>query len=114
MLPQSPCAPGNGSRALCHVVAPELTCWTRSCGTRGGSGGPPEPRGGGPELPSAWQYLSPLTWRAGVRSCRTRGGAWMFAPPLILTWSLYAGLPGLQGIDKYCHIFNVPPDIKVI
>jgi hypothetical protein len=34
----------TGFRAQCHVMAPELTCWAQSCGTRGGSGAPLPPR----------------------------------------------------------------------
>jgi hypothetical protein len=61
---------------------------------------PPELRGGGPELPGAWLYLSPLTWGAEIQSCKTRDGAWMLDPPLVLTLSLYAGVPDLQGTDS--------------
>jgi hypothetical protein len=77
------------------MMAAELTCWAQSYGTRGGSGAPPEPRSEGPELSGAWQYLSPLIWGAEIWSYGTRGGAWMLAPPLVLTWSLYVGVPDL-------------------
>jgi hypothetical protein len=100
MLLQSHCAPCSrvhslvpcgGSRA--HLLGSEL--WdTRRLRSL------PELRGGGPKLPGTWQYLSPLTWGAGIQSCGTSGGVWMLALLLVLTWSLYAGVPGLQGIDS--------------
>jgi hypothetical protein len=76
------------------VVAPELICWVRSCGTRGDTGAPPpELRGRGLELPDAWQHLSPLNWGAGIQNYGTHVGAWMLVPSLVLTWSLYTGYP---------------------
>jgi hypothetical protein len=55
-FPGAPVRRATGSRAPCHVVAPELTYWARSCGTRGGSRTSP-----------------PRSREAGVQSCRSRG-----------------------------------------
>jgi hypothetical protein len=96
-FPRAPMHPATRSEAPCHVVALELTCWARSYGTHGGSEAPlpPKPRGEGPKLSGAWQYLSPLIWGVGIQSYGTCGGVWMLAPPMVLTWSLYAGVSDL-------------------
>jgi hypothetical protein len=89
----------TGSGALSHVVAPELTCWAWSCGTLGGSEAP-RSREAGSKVVERMADLSPLTWGARIQSWGTCGNVWMHASPLVLTWSLYAGVPDLQGSDS--------------
>jgi hypothetical protein len=73
----------------------------------------------GPEPRGMWQHQSPpqmwgevrshmtcgstgahLSSEREVQSHRARGSAWMHALPLVLTWSLYVGVLGLQGTDS--------------
>jgi hypothetical protein len=54
----------------------------------------------GLELEDTWQRRSPPQLECEVRSSKTRGSAWMHALLLVLTLSLYAGVPALQGTDS--------------
>jgi hypothetical protein len=47
-----------------------------------------------------WQRPSPPRQGGVVWSCQTHGNAWWHALCLVLTWCLYAGVPGLLGTDN--------------
>jgi hypothetical protein len=72
------------SGAAGHVTASELTSAGRQ----------------GPKPQETWQHRSLPQSGGEVRSRRTRGRAWMHALLLVLTLSLYVGVPGLQGTDS--------------
>jgi hypothetical protein len=99
-FPGAPVRRATGSRAPCHVVAPELTYWARSCGTRGGSRtSPPGAERRGSRV--ADHVAVPEPSHFGSRDLELRD-SWRRVdarPAQVLTWSLYAGVPGLQDID---------------
>jgi hypothetical protein len=55
----------------------------------------------GPKLQDAWQCRSPSQQGGWVWSCRTRDTAWIHAMFLVLTQSMYMGVPGMYGTDRY-------------
>jgi hypothetical protein len=54
----------------------------------------------GPEPHDTWQRWSPSQQGGEVRSHMARGSVWMQALLLVLTLSLYVGVPSLQGTDS--------------
>jgi hypothetical protein len=72
------------TRAEGHVTAPELTSAWR--------------RGTGPC--DTWWRRRPLLQGGVIRSYSLRDSAWMHIMFLILTWSLYVEVPGLQDTDS--------------
>jgi hypothetical protein len=98
-----PCCTGRSARLFFHTWGPWLT---RNCRTRGCS--EPSPRRGWiwshvmrgvPEPCYTWQPRSPPQLGGRFWCCGTRGGVWWHTLLFVLSWSLYAGVSGLQGTD---------------
>jgi hypothetical protein len=90
------------SGAIGHVAAPEPTsAWSSEAR---GSAKAHLSREAMSRAYDSWQRRSPSQQGDEVRSYRACGRVWMHTLLLILTWSLYVGVPDLKGTDSFIYI----------